>query len=84
MVMLPLLSTIENLEKKQKEQSNQYKIKLEQSVDKYESKLDEFERKKHEDGNVIKDEEYQCRILALEKVHADSTQKALIAVVAWK
>ena len=136
-------STIEKLEKKQREESIQYKIKMEQSVDKYESKLDEFKSKKLEDGNMIKDclekmkdqdkkchetaqktnmyklkieentkqlntkikelqeqkvetlrsnKEYQARILALEKVHAESTWKAmalvsgaaLIAVVAWK
>ena len=138
-------STTKKLEKKQREESIQYKIKIEheQSVDKYESKLDDFERKKLEDGNMIKDclekmkdqdkkchetaqktnmyklkieentkqlktkikelqeqkvetlrsnKEYQARNLALEKVHAESTWKAmalvsgaaLIAVLAWK
>ena len=134
-------STTEKLEKKLREEINNYKFKIEQSVDKYESKLDEFEQKMLEDGNIIKDclekmkdqdekcnetlqktnmyklkieestkqlntkikeqkvealrsnEEYQARILALEKVHAESTWEAmalvvagaaLIAVVAWK
>ena len=48
-------STIEDLEKKRTEDSNQYKIMIDESVDKYESKLDEFERMKLEDSNTIKD-----------------------------